>query len=56
MSIINWDKQASKKLNRPFAYSVDKDLFKKVNKILQEVKTRGEAKLEAVKKEKRAAE
>ncbi|OGW85526.1 MAG: histidinol dehydrogenase [Omnitrophica bacterium RIFCSPHIGHO2_02_FULL_46_11] len=42
MSIINWDKQASKKLNRPFAYSVDKDLFKKVNKILQEVKTRGD--------------
>ena len=42
MQIINWDKQALKRLNRPSGYDVDKDLFKKVNRILQEVKTRGD--------------
>ncbi len=42
MQIINWDKQALKRLNRPAGYDVDKDLFKKVNRILQEVKTRGD--------------
>lgn len=42
MQIINWDKQAMKRLNRPQGYDVDKDLFKKVNRILQEVKTRGD--------------
>src|SRR3989338_2663831 len=40
--IIVWDKQATKKLNRVAGYDVDKDLFKKVNRILQEVKTRGD--------------
>ncbi len=40
--IINWDKQAPKRLNRTFTYDLDKDLFKKVNKILQEVKLRGD--------------
>ncbi|MBI3998986.1 MAG: histidinol dehydrogenase [Candidatus Omnitrophica bacterium] len=40
--IIIWDKQATKKLNRVSGYDVDKDLFKKVNRILQEVKTRGD--------------
>jgi len=40
--IINWDKQAPKRLNRAFTYELDKDLFKKVNKILQEVKLRGD--------------
>src|SRR3989338_5982150 len=42
MQIITWDKQAPKRLNRTFGYDLDKDLFKKVNKILQEVKTRGD--------------
>ncbi len=42
MQIINWDKQALKRLNRPTGYDVDKDLFKKVNRILQEVRTRGD--------------
>lgn len=42
MQIINWDKQTLKRLNRPSGYDVDKDLFKKVNRILQEVRTRGD--------------
>ena len=42
MQIINWDKQAPKRLNRIFGYDLDKDLFKKVNRILQEVRTRGD--------------
>lgn len=42
MQIINWDKQAMKRLNRPLGYDVDKDLFKKVSRILQEVRTRGD--------------
>ncbi|MBI1977650.1 MAG: histidinol dehydrogenase [Candidatus Omnitrophica bacterium] len=45
MQIIHWDKQALKRLNRPSGYEVDKDLFKKVNRILQEVKTRGDSAL-----------
>ncbi|MBI4372109.1 MAG: histidinol dehydrogenase [Candidatus Omnitrophica bacterium] len=40
--IIVWDKQTPKKLGRICGYDVDKDLFKKVNRILQEVKTRGD--------------
>ncbi len=40
--IMNWDKQTMKRLNRPSGYEVDKDLFKKVNRILQEVKSRGD--------------
>ena len=40
--IINWDKQTLKRLNRTSAYELDKDLFKKVNRILQEVKARGD--------------
>ena len=42
MQIINWDKQTSKKFARAGGYHVDKDLFKKVNRILQEVKTKGD--------------
>ena len=42
MQIIHWDKQAPKRLNRPQGYDVDKDLFKKVNRILQEVRSRGD--------------
>jgi histidinol dehydrogenase len=42
MSIIHWDKQAPKRFSRISGYEVDKDLFKKVNRILQEVKLRGD--------------
>ena len=42
MQMITWDKQASKKLSRVGGYDVDKNLFKKVNRILQEVKTKGD--------------
>jgi histidinol dehydrogenase len=42
MAIINWDKQTAKRLERSSGYQVDKDLFKKVNKIVQEVKQRGD--------------
>ena len=45
MQIISWDKQALKRLNRSSGYHVDKDLFKKVGRILQEVKQRGDAAL-----------
>lgn len=42
MQIINWDKQALKRMNRPLGYDVGKDLFKKVNRILQDIRTRGD--------------
>ncbi|HLD56106.1 MAG TPA: histidinol dehydrogenase, partial [Candidatus Omnitrophota bacterium] len=40
MQIIHWDKQTPKRLARAGGYEVDKDLFKKVNRILQEVKAK----------------
>jgi len=42
MQIIHWDKQTPKRLARVDGYEVDKDLFKKVNRILQEVKAKGD--------------
>lgn len=42
MQIINWDKQALKRMNRSSGYDVGKDLFKKVNRILQDVRTQGD--------------
>ena len=42
MQIIHWDKQTPKRLARAGGYEVDKDLFKKVNRILQEVKAKGD--------------
>jgi histidinol dehydrogenase len=42
MQIIHWDKQSSKRLNRAAGYRVDKDLFRKVNRILQEVNQHGD--------------
>lgn len=42
MQIIPWDKQALKRLNRSTGYQLDKDLFKKVGRVLQEVKQRGD--------------
>jgi histidinol dehydrogenase len=40
MQVMTWDKQATKRLNRSGGYDVDKDLMKKVGRILQEVRTR----------------
>ncbi len=45
MQIVTWDKQFQKKVQRDFAQDFDKDVAKKVNRILQEVKTRGDAAL-----------
>ncbi len=42
MQLIHWDKQTSRKLQRATGYTVDKELFRKVNRILQEVKIRGD--------------
>lgn len=45
MQVIHWDKQALKRLNRSTGYQVDKDLFKKVSRVVQEVKQRGDSAL-----------
>lgn len=45
MQIITWDKQTLKKLNRSNGYELDRDLFKKVGRIIQEVKQRGDSAL-----------
>src|SRR3989338_7575379 len=45
MQVINWDKQGLKRLNRSSGYEVDKDLARKVGRILQEVKLRGDSAL-----------
>ncbi len=42
MPIIHWDKQTPKRLARVGGYEVDKNLFKKVNRILQEVEAKGD--------------
>jgi histidinol dehydrogenase len=42
MQVISSDKQATFRLGKSSGYQLDKDLFKKVNKILQEVKLRGD--------------
>jgi histidinol dehydrogenase len=42
MPLIHWDKTTQKRFERSSGYQVDKDLFRKVNKILQEVKLRGD--------------
>lgn len=43
MQIVAWDKQFQKKIRRDFSHSFDKNVAKKVNRILQEVKMRGDA-------------
>ncbi len=42
MQLITWDKQALKKIDRGSGYAVDRELSKKVARILQEVKTNGD--------------
>ncbi len=42
MQILNWDQQTIKKIDRLSGYQVDKDLTRKVGKIVQDVKTQGD--------------
>ncbi len=42
MQVLNWDKQTQKKIRRDFATYFDKNIFKKVNRILAEVRQRGD--------------
>ncbi|MBI4971361.1 MAG: histidinol dehydrogenase, partial [Candidatus Omnitrophica bacterium] len=51
MQVITWDKSALKKLNRSKEQDFDDDLFKKVHKILQEVRTDGDLALRRFTKE-----
>jgi len=45
VQIVNWDKQFQKKTQRDFAQEFDKEVAKKVNRILAEVRARGDAAL-----------
>ena len=45
MQLVVWDRQLQKKLQRNFGDNFDKDIAKKVNRILTEVRTRGDAAL-----------
>lgn len=42
MQLIVWDKQIQKKFRRDFSQSFDKEVAKRVNRILQEVRLRGD--------------
>lgn len=42
MQLLTWDKQTQKKIKRDFANVFDKDIFKKVHRILSEVRQRGD--------------
>ena len=42
MQVLNWDKQTQKKIERDFNSVFDKNVFKKVNRILAEVRSRGD--------------
>ncbi|MBI3313869.1 MAG: histidinol dehydrogenase [Candidatus Omnitrophica bacterium] len=42
MQVLNWDKQTQKKVTRDFSQVFDKNVFKKVNRILAEVRQRGD--------------
>ncbi|MBP9865824.1 MAG: histidinol dehydrogenase [Candidatus Omnitrophica bacterium] len=42
MQVLNWDKQTQKKVKRDFAFHFDKEVFKKVNRILAEVRQFGD--------------
>ena len=42
MQLVVWDKQFQKKVARDFSHTFDKEVAKKVNRILQEVRTRGD--------------
>ncbi|OGW79544.1 MAG: histidinol dehydrogenase [Omnitrophica bacterium RIFCSPLOWO2_12_FULL_44_17] len=45
MQIFNWEKQTLKKINRPIGYEADKELIKKVSRIVFEVKAKGDSAL-----------
>ncbi len=45
MQLVIWDKQFQKKIRRDFSHAFDKEVAKKVNRILQEVRIRGDAAL-----------
>lgn len=45
MQLVIWDKQFQKKVQRDFSHAFDKEVAKKVNRILQEVRARGDAAL-----------
>jgi len=42
MQVLSWDKQTQKKVRRDFSTHFDKGIFKKVNRILSEVRQRGD--------------
>src|SRR3954464_14021174 len=42
MQVFNWDKTTQKKFSRDYSHVFNKDVFKKVNRILAEVKERGD--------------
>ncbi len=42
MQVLNWDKQTQKKVRRDFAFHFDKEIFKKVHRILSEVRQFGD--------------
>lgn len=42
MQVLNWDKQTQKKVSRDYNHVFDKNIFKKVNRILAEVRQHGD--------------
>ena len=42
MQVLLWDKQTQKKVRRDYGTAFDKDIFKKVGRILTEVRQRGD--------------
>lgn len=42
MQVLNWDKQTQKKIRRDYATAFDPNVYKKVARILAEVRTRGD--------------
>lgn len=42
MQVLSWDKQTQKKISRDYGHFFDKNIFKKVNRILVEVRQRGD--------------
>ena len=45
MQVVVWDKQIQKRIQRDFGHTFDKEVAKKVNRIIQEVRLRGDAAL-----------
>lgn len=45
MQVLLWDKQTQKKISRDFSHVFDKEVFRKVNRILTEVRERGDVAL-----------